>query len=87
MYDMSCIHADDIGRNNASAVVTRPLVMEPCSGFYWDPVLVLDFKGAPVEGRMLWGSNLNRLKASHFLVVTPYSSTKSTNDQHIPRTK
>ena len=23
----------------------RPLVMEPSSGFYWDPVLVLDFKG------------------------------------------
>eukprot|EP00435_Cladocopium_sp_Y103_P033487 s822_g8.t1 len=24
---------------------SRPLVMEPSSGFYWDPVLVLDFKG------------------------------------------
>ena len=29
----------------------RPLVMEPSSGFYWDPVLVLDFKGwEPIQG-------------------------------------
>ena len=29
----------------------RPLVMEPSSGFYWDPVLVLDFKGwGPIQG-------------------------------------
>lgn len=27
------------------ALECLPLVMEPCSGFYWDPVLVLDFKG------------------------------------------
>ncbi|CAL1155107.1 unnamed protein product, partial [Cladocopium goreaui] len=29
---------------------SRPLVMEPSSGFYWDPVLVLDFKGGQALG-------------------------------------
>lgn len=50
---MRVAHADGFRLLSASQEQVRaqpaleclPLVMEPCSGFYWDPVLVLDFKG------------------------------------------